>query len=115
MSMLSAKIGSEHPGSIRGSLGPEKLAQSLAVFKNQEAHRFWTIHLKTHPCFWAKRVSALETPNRPDCAVPALSHVPVKAPWLLVSLVTTSWLELQLLCLCDLIVCLTSLSLFVLL
>lgn len=58
MLMSSAEIGSEHPGSLRGSLGPEKLAQRLTVFKNQEAHRFWTIYLKTHPCFWAKRVSA---------------------------------------------------------
>lgn len=85
--------------------------------KNQEAHGFWTVNLKTHPCFWAKKVSALKTHNSPDCAAPALSHVPLTAPWWLFSLVTTSWLELdfQLFCLRDLNLCFTSLSLFVLL
>lgn len=46
MLAASAEAGSGHPGSIRGSLEPEKLVrvlliwtESCCVFKSQEAHR----------------------------------------------------------------------------
>lgn len=35
-------VSSAKTGSVRGSPGPERLVQSPAVFRNQEAHRFWT-------------------------------------------------------------------------